>query len=147
MTAIGRDQIATLIPHAGTMCLLDAVERWDATSIRCRTSRHRHADNPLRRPNGIVGAVCGVEIAAQAMAVHGRLLAGSAGRPKPGYLASVRDVRLHAARLDHIADELLVVAVLVMGDARGASYRFAVGGAKDELLSGRATVLFDIRAA
>jgi predicted hotdog family 3-hydroxylacyl-ACP dehydratase len=146
MTGIDREKIATLIPHAGTMCLLDAVVRWDATSIRCRTSCHRRTDNPLRRPNGVVGAICGVEIAAQAMAVHSRLIADATGQPTPGYLTNVRDVRLHAARLDHVIEDLLVDALLIAGDARGASYRFVVGGENGDLVSGRATVLFEIAA-
>lgn len=147
MTHINREQIATLIPHAGTMCLLDAVVRWDMASISCRTGRHQHTDNPLRRPNGVIGAICGVEIAAQAMAVHSRLIGYGSAHAKPGYLTSVRDVRLHAARLDHLAEELQVDAELLAGDARSATYRFAVGGASGELISGRATVLFDLAAA
>lgn len=144
MTDIGRKQIETLIPHAGSMCLLDAVVRWDARSIRCRTSRHRCADNPLRRPDGVIGAICGIEIAAQAMAVHSRLITvPTAARPTPGYLTSVRDVRLHAASFDGAPEELLVEALMVVGDVRGASYQFVLGGATGELVSGRATVLFN----
>lgn len=138
---IDRGRIAAMIPHAGTMCLLDAVVRWDATSIRCLTRCHRRADNPLRRPDGALGAVCGVEIAAQAMALHGRLIADRVDPPVPGYLASVRDVRLRVACLDQVADELVVDAELLMEGARGASYRFVVGA---DLLSGRATVMFGV---
>jgi predicted hotdog family 3-hydroxylacyl-ACP dehydratase len=143
MTDIGRDKIATLIPHAGTMCLLDAVVNWDMTSIRCRTGRHQRADNPLRRPDGAIGAICGVEFAAQAMAVHSRLIGHTATDPKPGYLASIRDVRLHAARLDQVGEDLVVDALLLAGNDRSANYRFAVGAARGELMSGRATVIFD----
>jgi predicted hotdog family 3-hydroxylacyl-ACP dehydratase len=146
MTEIGREKIATLIPHAGTMCLLDAVVRWDKTSIRCRTGGHQRPDNPLRRPNGVIGAICGVEMAAQAMAVHSRLIGHTAAQPKPGYLTSVRDVRLHAVRLDDLTDELVVDALLLAGDARSASYHFAVGAAQTELISGRVTVLFGVAA-
>lgn len=146
MTDIGHEQIAALIPHAGTMCLLDAVVSWDATSIRCRTGSHRRMDNPLRRPDGAIGAICGVEMAAQAMAVHSRLIADTAARPKPGYLANVRDVHLHAERLDEDSGDLVVDAHLLAGDERGASYRFVVGGARGPLMSGRATVLFDAGA-
>ncbi len=147
MTQIDREKIATLSPHAGTMCLLDEVVRWDMRSIRCRTGSHQRTDNPLRRPNGVIGSICGVEIAAQAMAVHSRLRGYGTAEAKPGYLTSVRDVRLHAARLDHLAEELLVDAELLAGDARSATYRFAVGGVTGELISGRATVLFDVAAA
>ena len=75
---MGRADIAALIPHAGAMCLLDAVLSWDRTSIACTASSHRAIDNPLAA-EGRLDAVCGVEYAAQAMAVHGGL-AGD-GRP------------------------------------------------------------------
>lgn len=143
---LDRSQIAALIPHAGTMCLLDKVERWDATSIRCVTARHRNPENPLKRPEGGIGAVCVVEFAAQAMAVHGRLAANASGPPTPGVLASVRDLRLRRADLAEIAEDLVIDAVLLMGDERTATYGFTVNAAQDELGSGRATVVFDIAA-
>ncbi|MDE2165105.1 MAG: hydroxymyristoyl-ACP dehydratase [Alphaproteobacteria bacterium] len=141
MTPIDRARIATLIPHAGTMCLLDCVLRWDANSVRCLSRCHVRDDNPLRRPNGILGMACGVEIAAQAMAVHGRLVADHAAPTTNGYLASLRDVHLRRARLDDVADDLVVDAERLMGDAHSAVYRFTLGGGGIELLSGRATVL------
>ena len=52
---------------------------WDATSIRCRTARHRRGGQSAAAGGGSIGAVCAVEFAAQAMAVHGRL-AGEAER-------------------------------------------------------------------
>ena len=36
-----------LIPHAGTMCLLDAVLEYDARRIHATTATHAGADNPL----------------------------------------------------------------------------------------------------
>ena len=46
---IDRSEIRTLIPHSGTMCLLDGVFCWDDDSIVCITNTHRDANNPLRR--------------------------------------------------------------------------------------------------
>ena len=142
-----RSEIALLIPHAGAMCLLDKVVRWDAGSIRCLTTRHRSSDNPLRRAEGKIGAVCAVEFAAQAMALHGRLANGPNGAPKPGYLASVRDVRLHKPFLDKVVDDLVIDAALLMGDGRSASYSFTLSTAADKLASGRATVVFEMAAS
>ena len=82
-----RTQIATLIPHAGAMCLLDAVIAWDATTITCLASSHRTPTNPLAA-RGRLEVVCGVEYAAQAMAVHGAL-AGGGRRPTAGDRKSV----------------------------------------------------------
>lgn len=144
---IERSEIATMIPHAGTMCLLDKVVSWDAGSIRCLTSHHRNSDNPLRRADGKIGAVCAVEFAAQAMALHGRLAANANDAPKPGFLASVRDVRLHVSSLDQVAETILIDAVLLMGDGRGATYSFTLSTARDKIASGRATVIFDAAGA
>ncbi len=68
MLLMDRTKIATLIPHAGAMCLLDAVIAWDATTIACLASSHRTPANPLA-VRGRLEAVCGVEYAAQAMAL------------------------------------------------------------------------------
>lgn len=146
MTALDRDQIAALIPHAGTMCLLDSVDLWDATSIRCVTGSHRRPDNPLRRAEGSLGAVCAVELAAQAMALHGRLIGDANGPPKPGALASVRDVRLRVAYLDRIVEDIVVDATLLMGDGSTATYSFTLTAAQNEVARGRATVIFDVKA-
>jgi predicted hotdog family 3-hydroxylacyl-ACP dehydratase len=85
--------IARHIPHQGSMCLLDYVEAWDQERIQCRASSHRAADNPLRA-YGRLGAACGIEYAAQAMAVHGALLDRRAVPARVGYLVSVRDTQL-----------------------------------------------------
>ena len=143
MTRLGRDEILALIPHSGAMCLLDEVLEWDAASVRCLSHRYRASDNPLRRADGTLGTACGIEIAAQAMAVHGRLTAVGDGPPRPGFLVSLRDVRLHAARLDAQAGPLIIMARQLLGDARGAAYEFNVSRAAAELVSGRATVLFE----
>jgi predicted hotdog family 3-hydroxylacyl-ACP dehydratase len=144
MTFIDRSAIAKMIPHSGSMCLLDGVLRWDAVSVLCLSKRYSDGDNPMRRSDGTLGTSCGIEIAAQAMAVHGRLLAGSTAPPGKGYLASVRDVVLHTDRLDGSKGDLMVEATLLMGNLAGASYRFTVMRDGIELLSGRAVVLLEV---
>ncbi len=141
MILIDRRQIGILIPHAGNMCLLDAVLRWDSVSVRCLSRCHRREDNPMRRPQGTLGAACGIEMAAQAMALHGRLTEGGCGSPRHGYLASLRDLHLRTPYLDGISGDLIIDVERVMGDANGATYRFMVASDGVELLSGRATVL------
>jgi predicted hotdog family 3-hydroxylacyl-ACP dehydratase len=136
--------IEALIPHSGSMCLLDAVLAWDATSLHCLSRCHRLPGNPLRRADGTLGAACGIELAAQAMAIHGRLLSGDTGPPVRGALASVRDVHLRTATLDNIEGDLTIDAHRLMGDGQGATYRFVIVGDNAELLSGRATVLLGI---
>ena len=80
--------IAALIPHAGTMCLLDSAEAWTQDGIVCRAGSHLAPGNPLRR-DGRLSALCGCEYGFQAAALHGALLAG--GVPQPiGYVAAMR---------------------------------------------------------
>jgi predicted hotdog family 3-hydroxylacyl-ACP dehydratase len=72
------------------MCLLDEVIGWDAERITCTSSSHRSVDNPLRA-RGRLGIACGIEYAAQAMAVHAALIAAlEAGRGVAGSLVAER---------------------------------------------------------
>lgn len=139
--ALDRAQLAALIPHAGAMCLLDAVVAWDSTTITCLASSHRAADNPLavRR---CLDTVCGVEYASQAMAVHGGLVRGGR-RPAAGYLASLRDVTCAIERLDVLAGDLLVSAELLMADDARVIYRFDLTCDAVLVLSGRAAVVIE----
>lgn len=138
--------IASHIPHQGSMCLLACVEEWDVQRIHCRAISHRAADNPLRA-NGRLGAACGIEYAAQAMAVHGALLAppGSKGA-RVGYLVSVRGTRLHVPRLDDIAADLLVEASCITRSENNILYQFSVSAAGHLLLDGRAAVVLNAEA-
>ncbi len=133
--------IAKLIPHHGDMCLLAGVLHYDAQTISCTAISHRSLTNPLRE-NGILHAVCGVEYAAQAMAVHGALLAGQSDRPpRGGRLAGVRSVEMHVSRLDDIACDLTVHAHYSMGDENTMVYEFSVDAQDNNLLKGKATVV------
>jgi predicted hotdog family 3-hydroxylacyl-ACP dehydratase len=141
-----KPDIEKLIPHAGAMCLLERVLEWDATHIRCSSSTHRDAGNPLRT-GGALPAVCGIEYAAQAMAVHGGLSGAIAGRPTTGYLASLREVKCSEDVLDRLPGDLVVEAERLMGDEARVIYRFSLKVGETEMLSGRATVVLDAGAA
>jgi predicted hotdog family 3-hydroxylacyl-ACP dehydratase len=133
--------IAALVPHAGPMCLLDAVLAWDMTTITCIASSHRSVGNPLAA-NDRLDAVCGVEYASQAMAVHGGLI-GNGRRPSAGYLASLRGVICSVERLDLLDGDLLVTAELLIAQGAGAIYRFELTCNAKPALSGRAAVVVD----
>ena len=134
--------IAAHIPHAGRMCLLDEVVAWDAGGVLCSATSHRLPDHPLRQ-FGRLGAACGVEYAAQAMAVHGALLGGAdAGCvARPGMLIGMRGVTLHVARLDDVAEALLVSAQRLGSSDSLLLYGFSVSAGERTLLDGRASVL------
>lgn len=142
---LDRTAIAARIPHQGDMCLLDTVRDWNASIIQCTASSHRRADNPLRDAERL-GIAAGIEYAAQAMALHGGLLADSSQPPRQGYLASVRSVNFHTLRLDDQPADLLVEAERLSGDANQVLYRFAVSAAGQLLLDGRAAVILDAGA-
>ena len=61
---LSRDRIVELIPHQGTMCLLDEVTEWSERAISCRTRSHLAPDNPLRRDGRVTG-LCGIEYGLQ----------------------------------------------------------------------------------
>ncbi|MFN3495303.1 MAG: 3-hydroxylacyl-ACP dehydratase [Hydrogenophaga sp.] len=137
--------IAARIPHHGSMCLLNSVQAWSEASIECRAISHTDPANPLRA-HGQLGAAHGIEYAAQAMAVHGALLAGAEGPPRQGYLTSVRGVNLHVNRLDDLPGELDVRAERLSGDDRNILYQFSVSHQGRCLLEGRAAVVIDASA-
>lgn len=138
---IGKEEIRRLIPHAGSMCLIDAVSGWDAEAIFCVTGTHRDPSHPLRR-DGQLAAVHAFEYAAQAAAIHGALLAGAADRPPTvGYLGTLRHAHLAVARLDTISDDLEVSARLLFGDGANAIYTCDVTAAGIHLAEVRISII------
>ncbi len=134
-------QIARLIPHQGDMCLLAVVTQYDPQSITCRATSHRLVTNPLRE-NGLLHSVCGVEYAAQAMAIHGTLISGQTDKPpRGGRLAGVRSLDLKVNRLDDIEADLEINTTQLMGDENSMVYSFTVAAAGRNLLEGKATVI------
>jgi predicted hotdog family 3-hydroxylacyl-ACP dehydratase len=140
MLRIGKADLCRLIPHDGTMCLLDAVEQWDETSILCTTASHRDATNPLRRGNRLE-AICGLEYAAQAMAVHvGLREQGKERRLTVGYLGAVKNLMLRTTRLDDVKGDLTVQATRLVGEVGCFIYSFRVSVERQEFLDGRASI-------
>ncbi len=149
--------IARRIPHQGNMCLLDSVTFWNDRQIICQAINHRDPEHPLRAHDRL-GAACGIEYAAQAMAVHGALVAEnlavknkgdrSAGNTpaRAGYLVSLRSVTLNVERLDTIDGPLTVSTERMTGDVNTVLYSFKIQGGAQTLLSGRAVVVLDAAA-
>jgi predicted LPLAT superfamily acyltransferase/predicted hotdog family 3-hydroxylacyl-ACP dehydratase len=139
--AIVKAEIRELIPHSGSMCLLDNVVEWDDRSIFCTSDTHRDPENPLRR-DGQLSALHALEYGAQAAAVHGGLRACAAGQSAaPGYVAALRNAHLHVRRLDEITSSLEIRAIRLFGEEANTVYdcRISVG---DVLLAeGRVTIM------
>jgi len=138
---IDKAEICTLIPHAGLMCLLDSVLKWDDESIVCTSETHRDPANPLRR-DGRLSALHAFEYGAQAAAVHGGLRARLAGVVVPPcYLAALRDAHLRVTRLDEIASRLEVRAQRLFGEGGNTIYDCRVSAGDVRLADGRVTIM------
>jgi predicted hotdog family 3-hydroxylacyl-ACP dehydratase len=138
---IGREEILSLIPHQGAMCLWDEVVSWDAASIRLRARNHRDPTHPLRSGDRL-HAVHLCEYGAQAMAVHGGLRAGSeAGSARPGVLVALRGVTLHVERFDDLPGALECEAQTLAESEDSQQYAFRISHDGGLIAEGRAAVM------
>jgi predicted hotdog family 3-hydroxylacyl-ACP dehydratase len=140
---IDKEAIRRLIPHSGTMCLLDGVTFWDAETIECVSMTHLARDNPLRVEGRLLGVHL-IEYGAQAIAVHGGLLAPVKNRSfRPGYLAAISDAHFYVDTLDSVSSGLNVVATALMRSDAGVVYTIELSSKENgTLVEARATVVF-----
>ena len=139
--SVGREVIATLVPHGGAMCLWDEAIEWDAARILLRTQGHRDPAHPLRS-GGRLRALHLCEYGAQAMAVHGGLLARDQGKvAPPGMLVALRGVALHCERIDDLPGALECEAEALIAGAGAQQYRFTIRHGGTVLAEGRAAVM------
>ncbi len=140
---IDKKWIEAHVPHQGSMCLLEGVTHWSEQSITCSSATHQLASNPLRVSSRL-NAACGIEYAAQAMAVHGALLAPPGqSRPRAGFLVSVRGCQIHCKYLDDFKLALTINAKCVNKSVDNLLYTFTVQAERTVLLEGRAAVMIN----
>ncbi|HEV8694768.1 MAG TPA: phosphotransferase [Lysobacter sp.] len=138
---IGREEIQTLIPHQGAMCLWDEVIDWNTQDIWLRASNHRNPMHPLRSDDQL-RAVHLCEYGAQAMAVHGGLRArAGGGAARPGVLVALRGVELHVTRIDDLAGDLECEAQVLVESEHSQQYAFRITHAGAVVAEGRAAVM------
>lgn len=141
------EDIQSLIPHAGDMCLLERIVSWNERCMTLATTTHASSENPLRN-HGRLRAIHLCEYGAQAMAVHGGLFARARGEnPMAGLLVSLRDVVLSADAIESLDGELLVEVERLQGGAVGLQYSFRVTHRDVELARGRAAVIEESAAS
>jgi predicted hotdog family 3-hydroxylacyl-ACP dehydratase len=134
-------EMARLIPHSGNMCLLDRLLAYTPEEIEVLACDHTHADHPLRAAGRLLSP-CLIEYAAQAMALHGALLAPPKAEPSPGFIASVRQVQFLVHELDGAAAPMHIRAQRLAGSEHEVLYAFEVCDAhKAKLIKGRAAVV------
>jgi len=135
---LDRTAILPLLPHAGSMVLLDGVVSWTERRIHCLSRSHRDPANPLRE-HGTLATVHALEYLAQAAAVHGGLMVGG---PAPlRLLAAFRDVRLATASLDRLEPDLEVIAERYGGDDKVVVYCGTVHAGSAFVAGGRLTLV------
>ena len=133
--------VASLVPHQGSMCLLEHVIEWDDRHVVLETATHRSPSNPLRS-NGRLRSLALCEYGAKAMAVHGGLRGSVSGvKPKPGMLVSLRAVKFTRDYVEDLPGDLRVEAVCLQADAGSLQYSFVVRHGETLLAEGRAAVV------
>ena len=137
---LDRFEIASRLPHAGRMCLLDTVLHWDERGIQCSAVSHRDPDNPLRDAHGLA-TLAGIEYAAQAAAIHGTLLHESA-LPSSGVLAALKNVSASRRWLHDVAEVIVVEATLLHSDPAGGIFSFSLLVGAKCVLSGQFTLMY-----
>jgi predicted hotdog family 3-hydroxylacyl-ACP dehydratase len=124
------------------MALLDAVLAWDGEHIHARCVSHDDPGNPLRR-DGHLHAVHLCEVGAQAMALHGALVARDAGeRARPGLLVALREVTLAREHVESLRGALDVRAERLLASADAWQYAFRVEHRGEPIVAGRAAVMY-----
>ncbi|WP_051464433.1 phosphotransferase [Pseudoxanthomonas suwonensis] len=135
------------------MCLWDEVVDWNAHGIRLRARNHVDPGHPLRardhvdpghplRARDRLHAVALCEYGAQAMAVHGGLLAqAQGGRAAAGVLVALREVELRVERIDDLPGAIEGEAELVAASEASQQYVFRLFHEGRLLAQGRAAAM------
>ncbi len=140
LNTIDMQRLYDRLPHSGSMRLVSKVVEWDRDSVRCRASSHQQSDNPLR-VNNLLSAICALEYAAQAFALHGLLVADEFGETAPDnsriFVALVNELNLHAERLDERRGELTIDGQVIFRQPGSTVYRFEVHDTARLLVNGQ----------
>ena len=131
--------IASLIPHQGAMCLLERIVEWNERRVVLETDSHRSPSNPLRVADKL-RAIHLCEYGAQAMAVHGALLAGTP-TAADGMLVAMRSVTFARDWIHDLPSSLRVEAECLHNEASSLQYSFRVTHRGELLAEGRAAVM------
>ena len=127
-----------LIPHEGSMVLIDQVDDWDLNKISCSSRSHLLSNNPLMVNNSL-SAMHLIEYGAQAMAIHRGLLTG---KSLQGFLAAVRDANFFIDNLDNVHGALHIQAIFELKINDNVIYTINVTDENNALLlKARASVV------
>jgi predicted hotdog family 3-hydroxylacyl-ACP dehydratase len=127
------------------MQLIDSVAWFDEETLLAMTKSHLNPDNPLRRRDGSLPITIGIEIAAQATAIHGALILNPAQRtPRPGMLVLGKHLEWSRNHLDDIQESLIIKVVRQNHQTSGAIYDFSLATQNSPaFMKGRLGVFFE----
>ena len=129
-----------ILPHSDDMRLIARIVEWDENSIRCTATSHRDPANPLR-VGDLLPVLCGLEYAAQALALHGVLVANESADMSLNreriFVVIAKNVRCQVDRLDGFDDELEIRGRVVFRQSAAAVYGTEVEAAGRILLEGQ----------
>jgi predicted hotdog family 3-hydroxylacyl-ACP dehydratase len=149
-TALDHAGIEARVPHRGTMCLLERMVAWDDGRIECLAGGHRDPAHPLRSASGLMAGRRSSTRRRRRRCTAACSPRRRARARRRGYLASAREVRLGAWRLDDLPrggdDALRVVAERQAGEPAASSTPFAIEHGGREIASGRLAVVLDAPA-
>ncbi len=132
--SVERQRLAAMLPHGDSMSLIDSVEHWDATHIRCHADPARD-DNPLRE-HATLGTALLIEYAGQAAALHGALQSGPDGSAAPAYIGAVKNVELLQSGCAPTGP-ITLDAECAMQSGQGSIYEFSACQHNELLIRGR----------
>lgn len=117
--------IETILPHRGTMLLLDKISACNDEALTAHASVC--ADAWYADADGAMPAWIGIELMAQAIAAHVSLLAMRAGgRARPGVLLGSRSYQAYLPAFAHDAQLRIETKELLRGDEGHGAYECAI---------------------
>ncbi|MBT2790886.1 MULTISPECIES: hotdog family protein [Paraburkholderia] len=117
--------IEAIIPHRGTMLLIDAVTAFDEQTLSARATVH--ADAWYADAQGAMPAWIGIELMAQSIAAHVALLAmRGGGRARPGVLLGSRSYKALQPSFAGGAQLLIRATELLRSDEGHGAYECTI---------------------
>jgi predicted hotdog family 3-hydroxylacyl-ACP dehydratase len=117
--------IDTILPHRGTMLLIDGVSSCSDDALTAYTTARR--DAWYADEHGAMPAWIGIELMAQGVAAHVALLAMRAGRrARPGVLLGTRSYSAHVSAFACRANLTISVQEVLRSDDGHSAYECAI---------------------
>lgn len=136
MSELGKTEIARLLPHGSSMCLIDEVISFDENKILCKTFSQINPKNPLA-VDGRLPLMAYLEYAAQAAGLHLGLSQNKSrsNAPTAGYVGTLKNIQFTS--FDPITEELYISANVLIKEDKNAIYHFVIKASTSVIVEGR----------